>query len=93
MNQSMQRHSEAWVKFSYLSFAVSVVMMTGGLILAPIDLAMKGYIAMAAVMVIQTTVNLTKTMRDNHESDRLVNKIEDAKTERLLRDVESVQAA
>ncbi len=68
-------------------------MMAGGLILAPIDIAMKGYIAMAAVMVIQTTVNLTKTMRDNHESDRLLNKIEDAKTERLLRDVDSIEAA
>lgn len=90
---AMQRHSEAWVKFSYLSFAVSCVMMAGGLILAPIDIAMKGYIAMAAVMVIQTTVNLTKTMRDNHESDRLLNKIEDAKTERLLRDVDSIEAA
>lgn len=89
----MQRHSEAWVRFSYISFAVSCVMMAGGLILAPIDLAMKGYIAMAAVMVIQTTVNLTKTMRDNHEADRLVNKIEDAKTERLLRDVDNIEAA
>jgi len=93
MIDSIQRHSEAWVKFSYLSFGVSCVMMAGGLVLAPIELAMKGYIAMAAVMVIQTTVNLTKTMRDNHESDRLVNKIEDAKTERLLRDVDDVQAA
>ncbi len=89
----MQRHSDAWVKFSYISFVVSCVMMAGGLILAPIDLAMKGYIAMAAVMVIQTTVNLTKTMRDNHEADRLVNKIEDAKTERLLRDVDNIEAA
>ncbi len=93
MTDSIQRHSEAWVKFSYLSFAVSCVMMAGGLVLAPIELAMKGYIAMAAVMVIQTTVNLTKTMRDNHEADRLFNKIEDAKTERLLRDVDTAQAA
>ena len=81
------------MKFSYLSFAVSCVMMAGGLVLAPIDLAMKGYIAMAAVMVIQTTVNMTKTMRDNHEADRLLNKIEDAQTERLLRDVDTAQAA
>jgi len=90
---AIQRHSEAWVKFSYISFAIAVLMMAGGLIIAPIDLAMKGYIAMAAVMVIQTTVNLTKTMRDNHESDRLVNKIEDAKTEKLLRDVDTIEAA
>ena len=81
------------MKFSYLSFAVSCVMMVGDLVLAPIELAMKGYIAMAVVEVIQTTVNLTKTMRDNHEADRLLNKIEDAQTERLLRDVDRTQAA
>ena len=31
---------------------------------------------------------MTKTMRDMHESDKLVNRIEDAKAERLLMEVE-----
>jgi hypothetical protein len=31
---------------------------------------------------------MTKTMRDMHESGKLVNRIEDAKTERLLMEVE-----
>jgi hypothetical protein len=30
---------------------------------------------------------MTKTMRDMHENDRLVNRLEDAKTERLLMEV------
>lgn len=45
---------------------------------------MKGYLTMGIVMLIQTCITLTKTVRDNHESSRLVNRIEDAKAERLL---------
>jgi hypothetical protein len=30
---------------------------------------------------------MTKTMRDMHESDRMVNRLEDAKAERLLMEV------
>jgi hypothetical protein len=32
-------------------------------------------------------VTLTKTLRDVHESGRLVNRIEDAKAERLLMEI------
>ncbi|PZR81786.1 MAG: hypothetical protein DLM68_17125 [Hyphomicrobiales bacterium] len=35
-------------------------------------------------------ITLTKTVRDNQEALRLVNRIEDAKTERLLMDVAKV---
>jgi len=38
-------------------------------------------------MLIQSCITLTKTVRDNDEAGKLVNRIEDAKTERLLMDV------
>ena len=44
-------------------------------------------LSMGIVMLIQTCITLTKTVRDNHESSRLVNRIEDAKAERLLMEV------
>jgi len=53
----------------------------------PIDLWMKGYLTMGIVMLVQTCVTLTKTVRDVHEGSRLVNRIEDAKAERLLMEV------
>lgn len=53
----------------------------------PIDIWMKGYLTMGIVMLVQTCVALTKTVRDNHESGKLVNRIEDAKAERLLMEV------
>ncbi len=39
---------------------------------------------MGVVALIQSCITLTKTRRDVHESSRLVNRIEDARTERLL---------
>jgi hypothetical protein len=39
-------------------------------------------------MLTQSCITMTKTMRDMHEGDKLVNRIEDAKAERLLMEVE-----
>jgi hypothetical protein len=49
---------------------------------------MKGYFAMGVAMLIQSCVTVTKTIRDVHESSKLVNRIEDAKAERLLMGIE-----
>jgi hypothetical protein len=48
---------------------------------------MKGYLAMGVAMLIHSCITLTKTLRDNDEAGKLVNRLEDAKTERLLMDV------
>jgi len=47
----------------------------------------KGYLTMGILMLVQCCVTLTKTVRDVHESTRMVNRIEDAKAERLLMEV------
>ena len=87
MNNANLHHSPAWVVFTYVSFAAALARVVVGIILMPIDLAMKGYLAMGVIMLIQSCVTLTKTVRDNDEAGKLVNRIEDAKTERLLMDV------
>ena len=93
MNPNTQ-HSAAWVTFTYLSFAASCFMVGIGIWLLPLDLSIKGYLTMGFLMLIQSCITMTKTMRDQHESGKLVNRIEDAKTERLLMEVErGVKAA
>jgi hypothetical protein len=87
MNNANLHHSPAWVVFTYVSFAAALAMVVVGIILMPIDFAMKGYLAMGVAMLIQSCITLTKTIRDNDEAGKLVNRIEDAKTERLLMDV------
>jgi hypothetical protein len=87
MSNPVLHHSQSWIIFTYASFAAALAMVVGGIVLMPLDLAMKGYLAMGVVMLIQSCMTLTKTIRDNDEAGKLVNRIEDAKTERLLLDV------
>jgi hypothetical protein len=77
-------HSNSWTFFAYASFAASVAMILGGILFLPLEIWVKGYFLMAVVALIQSCITLTKTIRDSHEAGRLLNRIEDAKTEQLL---------
>ena len=57
-----------------------------------VDIWVKGYFAMGIVMLIQSCITMTKTIRDVHESGKLVNRIEDAKAERLLMEIDQGKA-
>ena len=82
MNPQAVQHSGAWVSFTYASFVGALVMVIGGLVFANVDMWVKAYFAMGIVLLVQTCITVTKTIRDVQESKRLVNRIEDAKTER-----------
>lgn len=84
MNPEMNNHSSAWVTFTYANVIISLGLTFGGLFLLPIDLWIKGYMLMGVTMLVSSTITATKTVRDVQESRKLVNKIEDAKTEQLL---------
>lgn len=84
-----QPHSGAWVAFSYISFGVAVVMTIGGLYFTPIDPWVKAYFGMASVLLIQACFTLAKTLRDVHEGQKFINRLDQAKTEKLLSAVES----
>jgi len=88
MNQQAAQHTSTWVTFTYASFIGALLMVAAGVVLMPMDLWIKGYFAMGIVMLIQSCITLTKTIRDVHESGKLVNRIEDAKAERLLMGME-----
>jgi len=84
MNPNVQSHSSAWVTFTYVSFGASMLMVFCGIYFLPLDLWVKGYMLMGAAMLVQSSIVMTKTLRDVHEGGRLVNRIEDARAERLL---------
>jgi len=88
MNPQSVQHSAAWVTFTYASFVGSVVMVIGGILFLPVEIWVKGYFAMGVLLLVQACITVTKTVRDQHETKRLVNRIEDAKTERLLMEIE-----
>lgn len=87
MNQNAQPHSPAWVSFTYGSFFGSLFMVAAGVYFLPLDWWVKGYLAMGVIMLVQSCITMTKTVRDMHEGAKLVNRIEDARAERLLMEV------
>ena len=88
MNPQAVQHSSTWVSFTYASFVGAVAMVVGGIVFLPVEMWVKAYFAMGVVLLVQTCITVSKTVRDVHESRRLVNRIEDAKAERLLMEVE-----
>ena len=86
MNQNSQPHSGAWVSFTYAAFFAAAAMVAAGILFLPLDWWAKGYLGMGCVMLVQSCITMTKTVRDMHEAAKLVNRIEDARTERLLMD-------
>jgi hypothetical protein len=88
MNTETTIHNtQAWTMFTIVSFIVAAGMMAGGIYFMEASFAAKGFYAMAAIMLVHTSVSVTKTLRDNQEAAKLINRIEDAKTERLLMEV------
>ena len=81
-------HSGAWITFTYASFVASVAMVGIGILFAPVDIWIKAYFGMGAALLVQSCITMTKTLRDVHESSRFVNRIEDARAERLLMEME-----
>jgi hypothetical protein len=84
MNPTLSQHSGAWVSFTYANMIFSLALTLGGVFFLPIDLWIKGYMLMGVTMLVSSSIIVTKTVRDVQESGKLVNKIEDAKTEQLL---------
>jgi hypothetical protein len=84
MNPQNQTHSGAWIAFNYANVAIALGMTVGGVLFLPLDVWIKGYLLMGIAMLLSSAISVTKTIRDVQESARLLNKIEDAKTEQLL---------
>jgi len=86
------RNSSAWTAFTYINFAVASLMMGGGIWFMEASFTAKGFYAMAALMLVSSTIILTKSLRDNEEAQRFHNKLEEARTEKLLMEVGSGKA-
>jgi hypothetical protein len=57
-------------RLHYVSFVAALAMVVGGIVLMPLDLPVKGYLAMGVFMLIQSCITLTNTIRDNEEAGK-----------------------
>ncbi len=82
----IQKDSNAWIFFVKATFFSAVTAMAGGIVFLPCELWVKGYMAMGTLFTIGASITLSKTMRDEHEAKKIINKINDVKTEKILKE-------
>jgi hypothetical protein len=86
MEPSINQQSPAWIAFVQVSFALSLALMIIGICYLPVEMWIRGYLGMGLFFTVSATITLSKTMRDEHEAKKLVNKIAEVKTERILKE-------
>jgi hypothetical protein len=77
-------HTNAWIAQTWIAFVVSIGATTLGLLALRANFWEKGYLGMGMLFSIGSTVSLSKTIRDVEESKRLINRVDEAKLEKLL---------
>lgn len=86
MNETIQSNSSGWLFFVKASFGIALASMIGGIIFSDIDFMMKAYFSLCGLFLVSSTITLSKTMRDQHESERLINRISEAKAQQLMKE-------
>jgi hypothetical protein len=90
-NDRVQKHSQAWVAFSYSCVCLSVLLLGYGLMAMPIDMWQRFFLTMGIAMLAQAVIVCTKTIRDNEEANRLLRRIDDIETTRMIKDSASTK--
>jgi hypothetical protein len=87
-NEDVQRDTAAWIFQVWASFALSVGMTGIGIAYLPVEPWVRAFLAMGVTFSVGSSLSLAKTLRDNHEAKRLLNRLSEAKTEKIIRDYE-----
>ncbi len=82
----LQSNSKGWLFYVKASFAIALGAVGAGIFFMPADLLVKGYFGISTMFLVSSTITLSKTMRDEHEAQRLLHKISEAKTNQILRE-------
>tara|TARA_R110001599_G_scaffold353459_1_gene592586 strand:- start:295517 stop:295792 length:276 start_codon:yes stop_codon:yes gene_type:complete len=80
--------TSAWGFFVKLAFGLAIGSTLMGIYMLPGELVVKGYFLISTLFLVFSTITMSKTMRDKHEADRLHNKISEARTTKIIRDMD-----
>ena len=84
-----QRDTDAWVFQAWASFVIAFASLGIGIVFLPLDGWTRGFLGIGLLFQVNACFALAKTVRDNHEAAKLINRISDAKAEKLLTEFEA----
>ena len=84
MNIYENQNTKSFYTLAWIGFAASMIGTIAGIHYLEADIAMKGFFAMSYLFSVTSCFTVAKVVRDRHESDKIINKVEHAKTEKYL---------
>jgi len=71
---------------AWIAFVISFVGMATGIWYLEGSIAIKGFLAMSYLFSVTACFTVSKVVRDQHEAEKFLNKMEKSKTEKFLAD-------
>lgn len=93
MNEKNNAHSTGWVVQTWLSFALAISVTSIGIWHLPVDIWVKAFMAMGLIFSVGSTFSLAKTIRDQHESESLRKRIDEARVNRIIAEHDPLKPA
>ena len=87
-NTILSQNTQAWRFQVWVAFGLSFGLTLFGLYYAELDIWTKGYLGMGIIFTVGSCFSLAKTLRDDHEYEKIINRVSAAKTEQILADFE-----
>ncbi len=91
--EASQTHSSAWIAQVWISFAAAVGVTSMGIWFLPVDPWVKAFMGMGLLFSVGSTFSLAKTVRDQHESDSLRKRIDEARVNRIIAEHDPLKPA
>ena len=91
--EASQIHSSAWVAQTWISFVLAVGVTGMGIWFLPVDVWVKAFMGMGLLFSVGSTFSLAKTVRDQHESESLRKRIDDARVSRMIAEHDPLKPA
>lgn len=85
-NSDIQSNSTAWLFYVKASFVIALLAIGAGIMFMPGGLMVQGYFALSALFLVSSTITLSKTLRDEHEAQRLIHRLNEARTNKIIRE-------
>ena len=77
-------NTRAFYSMAWIGLIISFLGMAIGLAYLQADFAVKGFLGMSYLFSVISCFTVAKVVRDKHELEKFVNKVENAKTEKFL---------
>ena len=85
-----QVDTNAWIFQVWAAFVLSLGTTLVGVYFLPTGLWVKTCMLLGVLFTVSSSFTLAKTVRDNHESQKFINQVKEAKAEKIIREFEDV---